>query len=149
MWQRLRRHGPEPVPQPALYVCQHQQRLATGQARQPLLLHGSGRVRLQHGGGNKGLRQRLQHQAAAQFFLHHHCIHRPQAHAAVGFGHREAAQAEFGQLGPGGAVEAPGGGGGAAALEGVGFVHPAPHRFAQLQLVVGKVEIHVRVSGWV
>jgi hypothetical protein len=101
----------------------------------------------EHGAGDEGLRQGLEHDAAAQLFHHHHGVDGALAQAAVLFGHCEGGQAQLGQLAVGGAVEAAGGDDGAAALEVVALVHPLAHGVAQLLLVVGKIEIHVLVSS--
>jgi hypothetical protein len=81
-------------------------------------------------------------QAAAQFFHHHHRLDRAEAHAAMGFGHGQAGQAQFGQFVVDGARGAAGLGQRMAALEGKALVHPAGHGVAQRELVVGEFEVH-------
>jgi iron complex outermembrane receptor protein len=115
----------------------------TKQLQTGVYIHGGGRVVRQHGAGHEGLSDGLQHDAAAQFFGHHHGVYGALAHAVVGFGHGQSGQAQLGQLVPGGAVKATGGHGSAAALKRVALVHPLAHGVAQLFLVVRKIEIHV------
>jgi len=82
------------------------------------------------------LRQRLQHDAAAQLFHHHHALDRAHAHTALVVGHVQATQAQLGQLGVRLTRKATCLFDCAAALKGVALVHPFAHRVAKLFLVV-------------
>jgi hypothetical protein len=128
-------------------VRQHHQRFARRDLRQPGGLHIGATVGADHAAGDQGLRQRLEHDAAAQLFHHHHALDRAHAQAAVVFADVQARQAQLGQFVVGVAVKAARRDDGAAALEVVALVHPLAHRVAQLFLVVGKIEIHARVSS--
>ncbi|MPM55002.1 hypothetical protein SDC9_101787 [bioreactor metagenome] len=122
---------------------QHHQGLAAGDARQPCLLDGVRCELAEHGADGQRLRERLQHDAAPEFFHHDHGVHRTQAHAAVVFGDGEGGQAQFGKLAIGRAIKTTRIHDGRAALEGVGLVHPAGDGVAQRLLVFCEIEIHV------
>jgi len=110
----------------------------------PLGLQRVGRIAAEDAAGDQGLRDRLQHDAAAQFLHHHHAFDRAHAHAAMLLGDVQAGQAELGQLFVGAAVETAGLHDGAAPLEVVALVHPAAHGVTQLLLLVGKIEVHLQ-----
>ena len=126
----------------AFLVGQHHQRFAAADARQPSRLGGGVGVVGDYRAGNQRLAERFEHDAAPELFHHHHALDRAHAQAAVVFGDVEAAQTEFGQFVPGGAVQATGFFSGAAAVKAIALVHPFAHGVAQLLLVVRKIEIH-------
>jgi hypothetical protein len=135
-------HVVQAIARLAFLVREHDQRLAGGDARQPLALQrgrclGQQRRRDQRAGG-----ERRVDQAAAEFLHHHHRLDRAEAHAAVRLGDRQAVQAQFGQFAhhlAGGAARL---GDAVAALEGEALVDPARDEVAQGVLVVGEIEIH-------
>ena len=126
----------------ALLVRQHHQGFATGNARQPVGLHGLGGVATDDRTRYQTLRQRLQHDAAAQLFHGHHAFDRPHAQTALVFGNVETAQAQLGHFIEALTREATGLGGRAAAVKAVALVYPFAYCIAQLFLVVRKIEIH-------
>ena len=134
--------GVERIARTLLLVGQHDECLAAADAGQPGSFGGGVGVVGNHRTGNERLVERLEHDAAAQLFHHHHAFGRAHAQAAIVFGHIEAAQAELGQFIPGSAVKAACFFGGAATVEAVALVHPFAHGVAQLFLVVRKIEIH-------
>ena len=89
--------GVQVVTRTLFMVGQHQQSLATGQARQPFGFHVVRRVGLQHRGADPSVGQGFKHHAAPELFHHHHALHRPHVHAAVGVLHIQTAQAQLGQ----------------------------------------------------
>ena len=132
----------EPVAGGVLLRGKHHQRFAAGDFRQPGGLDIGGGVAGQHGAGDQGLGQRLEHDAATEFLHHDHAFDRAHAESAVILGNVEAGQAEFGQLAISLARETAGLGDAAAALEVITLGYPFAHCIAQLFLVVAEIKIH-------
>jgi hypothetical protein len=86
--------------------------------------------------------ERLEHEAAAELFHHHHRVDRAEAHAALCLGNGKAGEAEPGQALPRLAREAARLDDRPAALEVVVLLDPPAHRVAQHFLVVGEIEVH-------
>ena len=122
-----------PVAAAALLPSQTEHSLACGQLGQPRRLR---RELAEHAAADQRLRQGLEHQAAAELFHHHHGFHRAHAHPALVLGHGQAGQAQLGQLTPDLARKSTAAFDLAPTLKRVGFIDPAGHGLAQLQLVV-------------
>ena len=130
------------------HMGQHHQGFTTGNVGQPGSFKLSIGVGRQHGTGDQGLRQRLQHNAAPQLFHHHHAFNGAHAQPAVFFGNVKPAQTQLGQLGISPLVKATRVGNGTAAVKAVSLLHPLGHGITQLLLFVGHVKVHNYTSVW-
>ena len=76
-------------------VGQHQQGLATGQARQPFGFQVFGREGLQHRSADPSVGQGFEDHATPQLLHRHHALGGPHVHAAISVLHIQATQAQF------------------------------------------------------
>ncbi len=146
---RFRRDVVQAISRRALLVREHDERRRVGDLRQPLITYRDIGRREQRRRDQRTVCIRRVDEPAAELFHHDHRIDRAEAHAALRLGHRQAGEAELGELGVDLTRLAAGLRELVAALEAEAFVHPATHRVAQRFLIGCEVEIHDRCpSDW-